>query len=302
MSASFLWTLIALAAVQPVTIDPPPAPTPDEILRTGFDRVDRMTVDVTLNDRGPYPFVVDTAADRSVLSDRVAAQLALPPARPVILHGIAGPETVRTVRVGTLRLGRRGPDAVIAPVLPWTGLGADGLLGVDALVGQRILLDFTNDTMTVSPSDTRRPRDPPGTIVVTARRRFGQLILTDASIAGRKIYAVLDTGAENSVGNLALQRLVARRIGPMTQGLLVSVTGRTVMADLTLLPVLRIGGIDISNVPIAFADLHSFARFGLANDPAILVGMDVLRGFDRVTIDFGRHQVRFGLPRSRKRL
>ncbi|HEX8447068.1 MAG TPA: aspartyl protease family protein [Sphingomonas sp.] len=301
MSLLALRLLAALLPFQPVTIDPPAAPTADEILATGFDRADRMTVDVRLNGMGPFPFVIDTGADRSVLSTTVAAQLRLPPARPVTLHGIAGPEQVPTVRVARLQVGTGVREGIVAPVLSRLGLGADGLLGVDALADQRILLDFINQRMTVSPSTSRRPRDLPGTIVVTARRRFGQLILTDARLNGRKIYAVIDTGAENSIGNLALRRLVSRQGALGQPGLLVSVTGQTVTADMAVLPRVTIAGLQIQNMPIGFADIHSFARFGLRDDPAMLIGMDVLRGFDRVTIDFGHHLIRFGIPRSADR-
>jgi hypothetical protein len=51
----------------------------------------------------------------------------------------------------------------------------------------------------------------------------------------------------------------------------------------------------VGNMPIVFADPHTFSLFKLDNIPAILVGMDVLRLFDRVAIDFSRREVRFNI-------
>jgi hypothetical protein len=49
----------------------------------------------------------------------------------------------------------------------------------------------------------------------------------------------------------------------------------------------------VSNMPLMFADAHTFRKFGVGDVPAILVGMDMLRRFDRVAVDFRRREVRF---------
>ena len=55
---------------------------------------------------------------------------------------------------------------------------------------------------------------------------------------------------------------------------------------------MRLGGLVVNNMPIAYADLHTFARFGLQNKPSILLGMDVLHAiFDRVLVDFKARKV-----------
>jgi hypothetical protein len=54
-------------------------------------------------------------------------------------------------------------------------------------------------------------------------------------------------------------------------------------------------------MPVAFADVTPFARFGLSHRPALLLGMDALRSFRRVDIDFPNRQVRFLMPRAEAR-
>ena len=56
---------------------------------------------------------------------------------------------------------------------------------------------------------------------------------------------------------------------------------------------LRLGGVLIKDVPMAFADVHPFKKLELSDRPAILLGMDVLRQFDRVAVDFPSKKVTF---------
>src|SRR4051794_36248970 len=48
----------------------------------------RMTVEVMVNGRGPYRFLVDSGADTSVVGLRLAQDLQLPLGTPVILNGM----------------------------------------------------------------------------------------------------------------------------------------------------------------------------------------------------------------------
>jgi hypothetical protein len=60
---------------------------------------------------------------------------------------------------------------------------------------------------------------------------------------------------------------------------------------------LRLGSVTLRNVPIAFADVPPFTVFGLANEPALLLGTDLLGVFRRVSLDFRARKVRFQLRR-----
>ena len=140
----------------------------------------------------------------------------------------------------------------------------------------------------------------PDVIVVRAKSRYGQLVLVDASIGGRPLAVIVDSGAQNTIGNLALERQV---LGLSAVGLarpvqVLSVSGRSTDARFAVLPRLRVGDVGLTNISIAFADLHTFAEFDMNGAPAMLLGMDVLRHFDRVVVDFGRKQVSFELPRE----
>jgi predicted aspartyl protease len=262
----------------------------------------RLFVDVGINDSGPYRFLVDSGADRSVVGAALAASLGLPSAGMAMLQSMAGRSQVQTVEVASLSLGPSTTRNLRLPALPEAWIGAQGLIGIDALGTQRILLDYERRQVTVQSSSIAPPRTAAGDeeIVVTARRRKGQLILTQVRAAGQSLYAVVDSGSEVTLGNMALaQRLFSKQqITDPKKITLLSVTGEPLIADLGILPELRVGSLILRGLPIAFADAGPFALFGLANTPALLLGSDVLQVFRRVGLDFGNRRVRFTLKRN----
>jgi predicted aspartyl protease len=256
----------------------------------------RMFIDVKVNDSGPHRFLVDSGADRSVVSDGLAAQLNLPAGEPVRVQGMAGARDVGTVEVAALTLGTSEIGPITAPALSARHLGADGLIGIDALADQRLMLDFEKRTITVQ--DSRKPYSgAAGEIVVTARRRKGQLIITEASVEQRQVAAVIDTGSEITLGNSALRSRLFGTSKPkgMHDIELISVTGQLLKAEAILMGNVQIGGLRLSNVLVAFADAPPFRLFGLTERPAIFLGSDLLSNFRRVSLDFRNRKVRFTL-------
>lgn len=81
-------------------------------------------------------------------------------------------------------------------------------------------------------------------------------------------------------------------------GELIGVTGKTIPGEAAKLPRIRIGTIELGGMPIVYADPNTFHLFKLDKMPAILVGMDMLRLFNRVAIDFGRSEVRFNISQN----
>ena len=51
-------------------------------------------------------------------------------------------------------------------------------------------------------------------------------------------------------------------------------------------------------MPLVYADLETFKRFGLTDKPALMLGMTTLRSFAYVSVDFARREVGFTLPAS----
>jgi len=174
-------------------------------------------------------------------------------------------------------------------------LGGQGMLGIDSLVNQRLMMDF--EKLAIKVEDARTPaKVVDGEIVVTARRQRGQLILTEVTAVKLPIEAVIDTGSEITIGNLALRdKLIRRNRDKFFTVATTGVTGVTINLEMARIAELKLGGISLRNVPIAFADVPPFRVFGLDKEPALLLGTDLLESFRRVSLDFRARKVRFQL-------
>lgn len=262
------------------------------------DSSNRMTVQVSIAGAGPFRFIVDTGAERTIVSRQLVEALGLDSGPPVVVQSVVEQRPSATAIIPHARLGRKQLHNLRAPVLDRVDIGADGMIGVDVLAGQRVLLDFRNRVMSLSPSATRQEILADGTIVVRARSRAGRLVVTGARANGRRVAAVIDTGGEMTVGNAALRRQLlgdGRTPGRIT---LRSVTGGSVEADFLVLDTLRLGDVTLGEVAVAFTDSVVFDRLGLADRPALLVGMNAMSAFDRVSIDFATRKLHLQLKAS----
>lgn len=287
----------ALALATPAPL--PPAETGPggvDIVKADIDQHDRMTVPVRIGKAGPFDFLVDTGAERTVLARDIATRLQLPMSGQGLLIGIAGTQNVDLVEVDEINLGRRSFYGLTAPLLDGYNIGADGIIGLDSLQDQRVLLDFARKRMTIG--DAVQLGGSQGfEIVVQARRRSGQLIMTNAVIDGVRTDIVIDTGSDTSIGNRALQKALARRRkGETTQ--LQSVTGQTIIADIAMARTVKLGTMTMSNSMLVFADTPAFDKLELAKRPAMFMGMNQLKLFRRVAIDFATKRILFDLPDS----
>jgi hypothetical protein len=254
-----------------------------------------MTAPVRINGQGPFPFVVDTGSNQTVIALELAVKLGLNIGDPLPVNGVAGvqmaPSTTARLDVGA----HRQADATMS-LLPQADIGGLGLLGLDDLDGQAVTLDFRGQVLRVEPG--RRLADDPDAVVMRAHRRSGQLTFMDADLNGLRLTAFLDSGSDNTIGNLALHRLAAARSPnlPWIQAPIVSATGQTIEAQIANLPRLRVAGLTVASWAVAFADLHTFQMWDLIDKPAILLGVDLLSRFQYVCLDFAHDEVRFRLP------
>lgn len=273
------------------------------VLDYGHDRNERMTVPVSIGGRGPYAFIVDTGAERTSIAEELAEDLKLGLGTRARLHSMTEVSRIQTVLIPALEVGGRSIRGINAPALERRHIGAEGILGVDTLQTQRVSFDFARRQMTVTLSRKREEVWPDDTIVITAKNRLGHLVMVDASVDGQKVWVILDTGAETTVANSVLRRKLERR-GKLLETWpieLQSVTGGRMTADQSMMRKIRLGGVDVNNLPVAFADVHPFRKLGLMKRPAILLGMDALRLFERVSVDFPNRRVRLLPPGSAER-
>lgn len=264
------------------------------IVQADRDRYDRMTVPVTINDTGPYRFLVDTGAQATVVTARVTDALGLVPSGRATLVAMASSATVETVTLEGLEFAGRRFGNLTAPLLRDRDVGADGIIGLDSLQDLRVLIDFRTGAITVTdaPAGDRSGYE----IVVRARRKLGQMIITDARIDGVRTAVIIDTGSWHSLANPALKRRLRAKRSDML--LATDVNGVELRSEVGIVRKLSIGALGMRNVPVGFADSPAFSALGLANRPALILGVGGLQSFDRVAIDFASRRVLFDLPKT----
>jgi hypothetical protein len=121
-----------------------------------------------------------------------------------------------------------------------------------------------------------------------------------ARVGRSRVAAIIDTGAERSLGNPALLAALAldkKAEDPTTRTRVHAATSQMVYGNLLMTPNIRIGSLLIGNLPVVFGDFDVFRMWGVDQEPAIVLGMDILGTTRGLMIDYKREQVRL-LPRS----
>lgn len=274
-----------------------PPPGAAEIVQMEDERYRRMTVPVTIMGEGPFRFMIDTGAEATVLSHTLADRLQLAGRKAATLVGMASSRPVETTRLPEISFGSRSRINALAVLVEGRNIGgADGILGLDSLQDSRVLLDFVDRRIHVA-----NARDLGGNdgydIVVRARRAGNQLIITRARLDRVRTAIVVDTGAQGSVGNAALARRL-RRARQSGEAEMTDINGVQVAGLLRTVRSLDIGRARLADFEITFADSPLFAALELEDEPALVLGMNALRAFERVAIDFPTRRVLFDLPAS----
>jgi len=281
-------TVTALAPVQsPAEIDEsgPQFATP-----TTMDQIGRIVAPVMINGRGPFKLMVDTGANRSLITTTVADALGLDyrSAPLVTMNGVTGSAVVPAVAIDRLEAGELVFTGLQVPVLPPHLVGqADGILGIAGLREQRLVVDFERDRVTISKaklwnSDLLR---------VDAHRVAGGLLAAKARVGRVRVIAVVDTGGQITLGNRALQE--ALRAEARDQIEVLGTTEAIVMGDTARVPDLDFGDVSIRRVRVTFGDFHIFDIWNLNDEPALIIGMDVLGALGAFMIDFRLAEIHF---------
>jgi predicted aspartyl protease len=262
---------------------------------TTIDRIGRIMAPVMINGQGPFRFVVDTGASRSAISPALAAKLGLVPSidDALTVQGVTGADQVPSVMIQRLQAGEIVLEHRRLPVIaPHVFANADGILGVEGFDQMRITVDFVRDQIYIS--QERKVSTGGGWYHVPVKLRFGRLMIADAYIGKLKVKAVIDTGAERTLGNLALRtalRLDQAAQQQHTETQVIGATANEEDANLIPSPMIRLGQTEITRVDVTFADLNVFRIWDLDQQPALVLGMDVLGTPKTMVFDYKRREL-----------
>jgi len=294
LCAVLAWCVAATASAQCVA-------APELFVQVGAvatttwrDRVGRVVAPIHVNGEGPFPFVVDTGANRSALSHQLAERLRLVATGSGEVHSVTDVTIAPLVARQRLGFGTVALDAGVMPLLDRDVLGeAHGLLGVDAMSDRRLLVDFERGCVEIAPSlGARRLR---GWQRVRGRLRFGNLVVIEGAVDRVRVHMLVDTGSASTLANTALYNaLSARARRRVESGVRAYTAGDPIIFDTAVhLPRLQIGDVRVSSVTAFVGDFHVFEVWRLANEPTLLIGMDVLSQTQGIAIDYRQAAVYF---------
>jgi predicted aspartyl protease len=269
------------------------APEPRYVAPTRRDRIGRVWVPVMINGKGPFRLVLDTGAMRTAVNLNVANTLGLRTdvSPPVLLRGMTGTAVAPTVEVDNISVGDLSIGPAFLPIIADAFGGAEGLLGMLGMENKRIYIDFRHDFINVSLSRNRRAAT--GLQTVPFVKDPLNLLVVRVSVAGLPVRAIIDTGAQASIGNEALRFALQRQINrkPKSRDEITGATGDMQIGQGVQISPIMIGEISIRDAHVTFGDMQIFERWNMGDEPAIVIGMDILGLLDTLVIDYRRQEL-----------
>jgi predicted aspartyl protease len=264
------------------------APEPVYVAPTLRDRIGRIWAPVKINGKGPFRLVLDTGASHSAITPYIVNRLSSTHTGetiPVMLHGVTGSAVVPALKARTMEVGDMLIEQTTLPVVPDAFGGAQGVLGREGLMDKRIFADFSHDKLVIA--NSRGQRAPPGYKVIPLKLTQAGLLATDVYIGRVRCRAIIDTGAQQTVGNLALLEALMRRAPrDSVDEEIIGVTLDMQHGKYVRVPPVRFGNMQLRNVHVAFGDMPLFELWKFDTSPTLLIGMDVLGLFDQLVIDY----------------
>jgi predicted aspartyl protease len=305
----------ALGIAPPASPAPqPPAATPAQeqlsevvvetaeprfVAPTRRDRIGRIWAPVLIDGKGPYRLVLDTGANRSAITARTAALMGLLPSGDgsTRVTGFTGSAIVPTIHVDHMEVGELLMGPTDLPVLADVFGGAQGVLGNERMSGMRVYADFGRDQLVISRShDERARRD---FTVVPLERIRGGLLVAWVRVGSVRAKAIVDTGAQGTIGNLALRDALMRHPPRnVAHEDVIGVTLDVQGGDNMPMPDIDFGHLTIRGVRVTFGDMYLFQHWKLTDEPTLTLGMDLLGSFDVLIIDYKRREMQIRLRDS----
>jgi hypothetical protein len=264
---------------------------PKFVAPTRRDRIGRIWAPVMIDGKGPFRLVLDTGANHSAIIQRTVDALAEPVVDEMTLvTGVTGSATVPTVRVASMEVGELLLGPTFLPIVADVFGGAQGVLGREGLAGMRIYADFGRDRLTITRSHNQHAGHD--FTVIPLHVVHDGLLMADVLVGNVRTRAIIDTGAQGTVGNEALRTALARHPGyGVKREDIIGVTLDVQSGDNVATPPIFLGKMTLAGVRVTFGDMYLFQHWDMTHEPTLLIGMDILGSFDALVIDYRTQQL-----------
>lgn len=264
---------------------PAAAEVPIEIAATGHATVPVEGI------FGVRQFVFDTGAEGSAVYADFADEAGLKASGSERLLGQTGESDVPLVDLGALTLDGVHKQSIQAVRLNprADGIPLAGIVGLD-LFGDRTLdFDLPRGKLALLPAGARPIEGEP----IEASLTTGDLLTIPVRIGSQVATAVLDTGARKTRINWKLGHLLGIDPNRIAKGdTIQGATNKGVETGATTIADVYLANRHLAEAPVLVADLPVFEAFGVADRPAIILGLDWLEA-TRMVVDFPARKVWF---------
>lgn len=310
LAVAFLWTDTAFA--HPMSGRTPVAEIPYNVDYEGW-----VTVEVTINGKGPYDFIVDSGATITAVFQNLVGEhnFAPSPQPPIRILGLTAAKHLPAFTVGDVNVAGQPMADHVGVILPdWAPprRTPQGVLGLDFLSRYTVFVDTNTRVIRLyDPSlpPERDTRDWSHTDMT--KDGFGQdqgaLYRIDVRMNSRSLPCIVDLGAAGTLLNYsALRKLLSGlyindhgSFGFTTGSRLRDVFDNTERARLVRLPLVKIAAARWRDQIFTVYDAPIFFELGVGQDPFCLVGSDLMLQHNFM-FDFAREELYMG-PKTRYR-
>lgn len=269
----------------------------------------RLATEVTIDGKGPFHFLIDTASSRSLMFEHVRAALGLTRSSspPLTIYGMNNIGEAMPVRA-SLGLGGETVRGLTLGVLPDASMlgGPDGILGTDFLSHYLVVLDRGAMRVKLLSPGSATARDFKGwTQARLVARRLKDFPIDFWYVQTRfnehRLTALFDLGSAVTMLNwqaaekLGIPESRFSALGPPPE-LLQDVLGKNA-------PAVKLDGVDIAvdggrrwdGQFALIANAPVFDYFDLDEGPAAIIGLGLLGG-NSLAIDFAGGHLYVGAP------
>lgn len=274
-----------------------------QVIPFEVNEYDHIVVRVEVNGNDRATAVIDTAATFPMINRRTARLAEIPELGenpPMIsVLGLTGEDIFPVVNLDSLVVGNvLKTDVSVALNEDFDVMGTQNVLPASAFEGD--VLDFDFEKQRVMIYDGRPDRSVrlvPSSIRYTDR---GGLMFIGIEINGRKGKALIDTGSNVTFINSRFAEYSGTKTNEEKTKLLQGATSGDLSLRIATARSMTIGDYRISRADILVSDPPLFEYIGLEEEPAMVLGIDILSSF-RMQIDRRRNRLILSVPGAQQR-
>jgi len=240
---------------------------------------------------GVRQFVFDTGAEGSAVYANFADEVGLMAAGSEQLQGQTGDADVPLVQLAALTLDGTTKASLTAVKLDprADGVPLAGIVGLDLFGDRTVDFDLPRKRLALLETGAR----PIAGEGVAATPTTGNLLTIPVTIGSVSAIAVIDTGARKTRINWKLGTLLGLDPAKVAKGdTIQGATNKSIETGASSVANARLGSRMLKEAPVLVADLPVFQAFGVADRPAIILGLDWLAE-TRMVVDFPARLVWF---------